>query len=394
MRQWQWLESFFRENKKSGEIKQSRFLDEMAKKLHAIFQISAIMSEHISSQLKFQKYPSAESALMCQLLVDLGTSHSTPTYGPFTYEKDDPLLPFIQQHLAGGLRGYGDYNGALTLFHSVPLAHIREKDLAEMTELVDDLCSRLKNSSKILGIHDYLVVLDRNIFDNMPPLVLPYSLWAERSNHWIDDEVFIKKSFIWPWIRMSVLKQLQDQPGASVNWGSTELDPVLRDAFGHTFLHAAILCQDNDRAMAIIENLQEPHHVHLRRHLVTQSPSYAPGLTPLACSACYASFLPAGSWGIFQAVLSLSDKYLCCARSDDGTITHEFCALGIAVRNRDLAVVNPLLGISIQQNVDIVNCCQWTMAGIPSNCMQPEVRDLVVEMLKQRMAGSKEDGYV
>lgn len=392
----QWLERFFHNyNARFGETEQNHFLKNMAKRLGALSRIQKITSQHVKSLLQSRKHSSAGRMLICQLLVDLETSLSTFTSGSGTsHNQADPLHVSDQRHLAALLYENGDFHGALTLLHRVPHAQIGGTDLKRMMKFGVDLCSRMKRLSKVLGIYDDLMVLDRNIFGNLAPLVLPYSLLAERSNYWIDDEAFIKKSFIWPWIRISVLKQLQDQPGAPVNWTPTELDPDLQDAFGHTFLHAAILCQDNDRSMAIIENFLEPRHVYLRQHLVTKSPSYAPGLTPLACSACSASFLPVAHWGVFQAVLSLSDKYLCCARPENGSITHEFCALSIAVRNHDFAAVNALLKTSTQQIVDISNCCRWTWDCNPTIWMRPDICELLAQMLKQPVAGSEEDGDV
>ena len=368
MSQFHWLENFFSDNQSLVTIDMNQFLEKISQRLCTMSRIQKQTLQHAKSLLQSPKHSSAERTLICQLLVDIETSLTTCTSEPENLYHQ-AAFPSDQRHLAALLCENGDYNGALTLSHRVPLAQISKKDLERMEQLSVDLRSRLWKISQTLGIYEDLVALD--FYEYQDPLILPYSLLAAHSNQSIDNEAFIKKSFMWPWIRDDVLEHLEDQLEAPLNWMPTNGNSFFRDAFGHTFLHAAVLSQDSDHLKAIVERMLKGE---INQHMVTKSPFYAPGLTPLACSAS-----PKVDWEAFQAVLLFSDKSICCG-SDGGTQTHGFCALVIAARNHEYAVVKALIERSTQQNVDISNCCRWAFSNIPTISIQVEIWSLLSQV--------------
>ncbi|KAH8776435.1 hypothetical protein F5883DRAFT_247627 [Diaporthe sp. PMI_573] len=368
MSQFHWLQNFFRNNQSLVTIDMNQFLEKLSQRLCAMSRIQKHTLQHAKSLLQSPKHSSAERTLICQLLVDIETSLSTVTSESQNLYHQ-AAFPSDQRHLAALLCENRDYNGALTLLHRVPLAQISKKDLERMEQLSVDLWFRLWKISQTLGIYEDLVALD--IYEFQDPLILPYSLLAAHSNQSIDNEAFIKKSFMWPWIRDVVLEHLEYQLEAPLNWKPTDLNPLFRDAFGHTVLHAAFLSQDSNHLQAIIEKMLKGG---INQHMATKSPFYAPGLTPLACSAG-----PKADWKAFQAVLLFSDKSICCG-SDGGTQTHGFCALAIAARNHEYAVVKALIERSTQQNVDISNCCRWAFSNIPTISIQHEIWSLLAQV--------------
>lgn len=360
MSQSRWLERFLSRNcENSGEIDMKQFLEKVASRMRALSWIQKHTLSRVESALQSHEYSSAERMLICQLLVDLETSFSAFTSDLETVNhQGDPVFASTQRDLAAMLYETGDYHGALTILHRIPLAQIEEKDLSMIVQLGVALCARAKILPKVLGIDDDPMILA--VFECLDVLVLPYSLLAAHSSHWIDSESFIKKSFMWPWIRRSIQEQLQEHPGAPVNWRPTRLDTQFRDAFGHSFLHAAIYSQDDDNIAAIIEKTWELGQEDVRAYLSTAWPSYAPGFTPLACSAS-----SLGDWKIFHALLSFSGKDLCC-RPRTVTASHQFCALAFAIRNHEIEVVKTLIQRSTQLGFNILYCCRWAMIRIPN----------------------------
>lgn len=331
-----------------------QFLKEAAIRLSVMSWIQKRTVYLVKSTLRSHEYASAERALICQLLVDLGTSLTTSISDFETsYHQEKSFDASYERNLADLLCETGDYNGALTLLHRIPRTHIRVQDLNKIFQLGNTLCERAKIIPKLLGAEDMPIISAS--FGRLDVLVLLYSLLAAPSGHRIDYETFIKKSFMWPWIRRSVQAQLQDQSGAPVDWQPTRFDTQFRDAFGHSILHAAIIFQD-EKLDAIIDNTLELEQEDVRAYLSTAWPSYAPGFTPLACSA---SFL-GDEYDLFLELCTFSRRYLCCG-SGAGTTGHKFCALHCALRNQEDDVAEALVQRSIEQKVDISDCCWWAM---------------------------------
>ncbi|KAJ0109899.1 hypothetical protein J7T55_004449 [Diaporthe amygdali] len=341
-------------------------------------RIRRVTLDHLKSLLESRQHPSAERILICQLLVDLETSFSTFTSdSENVHRQHDSSFATHQRDLAALLCETGDENGALTLLRRIPRAQIEKEDLERIMQLGTALCSRMTGILKILGIGDDSSTLDVSL----DVLVLPYSLLAAHSRKWIDNEGFIKKSFIWPWIRRSIRAQLRDHPGAPVDWSPSRLDTQFRDVFGHSLLHAAIYSQDNDHIEAIIKDLNlGPEDV--RAYLSTRWPFYAPGFTPLACCASFSL-----NWGLFNALLPFSNKSLCCG-SINVASRHEFCALAIALRKRDNEIVGALFQRAFQERVDISNCCHWAMGSVPNISL--EASEHLLFMIRQSMADAEE----
>lgn len=358
MSQSQWLDKPLRNNRTFVEPGKRDFLEGIKSRIYALSRMQKLTSNYVKSQLESHRYSSAERSLICQLLVDLETSFSAFTSDIGTkYRQGNSVFAAHQRDLAALLCESGDYDGALSLLHRIPLVQIVEKDLNEILRLGVALVSRMRVIPKTLGIDDDPVILD--ILESLDVLILPYSFLIIHSCQWINNDAFIKKSFMWPWIRRSIQGQLRDRPGKEVDWRPTRLDTQLRDAFGHTFLHAAIYSQDNEHILAIIKGL-ELGQEDARACLSTAWPSHAPGFTPLACSAS-----SLGDREIFHTLLSFSRKNLCC-ESSTGTTSHEFCALAFAIRNHGTDVVKSLVQRSTQQMCDISNCCKWAMTWIPN----------------------------
>lgn len=375
----EWLREFFRKESCSEISPKKGILRKATNRLHAMCRIRKVALDHLKSLLESYKHPSAERVLICQLLIDLETSFDTFASDSETaYHQQNQLFAAHQRDLAALLCKTGDSNGALSLLHRIPLSQLGEKDLDRIMQLGAALCSRMKAVPKILGIGDDPIILDVSL----DVLVLPYSLLAVHSRQWIDNEGFIKKSFMWPWIRRSIQSQMRDNPGEPVDWSPTRLDTRFRDAFGHSFLHAAIYSQYNDYITDIVKEFDFDQE-DVRAYLSTACPSYAQGFAPLACSASSLT-----DWEIFRAFLSFSGKDLCCGSS--GIVPgHTFCALAFAIHNRDNAVVKALVQRSIQQKVNISECCKWAFRFIPD--IPPEIRDYLVETLQQSMASGEED---
>lgn len=217
------------------------------------------------------------------MLVDVGTSLST-SFADFEtpYQQEKSFDAYSELILADLLCETGDHNGALALLHRFPRTHIREMDLKRVFQLGVALCERVKTIPKLLGAEDMPMI--SAAFGPLDVLVLPYSLLATPSSHRIDYETFMKKSFMWPWIRRNVQAQLQDQPGEPVYLHPTVLDTQFGDAFGHSILHAAIISQ-YEQIDAVIDDISGCAQEDVRADLSTAWASYAQGLTPLACSA-------------------------------------------------------------------------------------------------------------
>lgn len=377
MSQWRWLETSF-DGYKFGEIDKKQLLEESASRLTWIQKRTLHL---VISTLRSHEHSPAERMLICQLLVDLQTSFRTSTADSGTlYHEEKSSDASYERNLSDLLCESGDYNGALTLLHRIPRTLLRVQDLNRIVQLGVALCARAKNIPKILGAEDISMI--SAAFERLDVLVLPYSLLDAHFSHRIDDGIFIKKSFMWPWIRKSVQAQLQDQPGALVDWQPTRLDTQFRDAFGHSVLHAAIYSQDYDNIIAIIKDALK-HGQDVTAYLSTAWPSYAPGLTPLACSASSLGVL-----GLFSTLLTFSGKVLCCG-SGAGTTGHEFCALAGALRNQGKPAVKALVHVSTEQKVDISDCCWWAMTHIPD--IRPDIGYTLLEAIQQPSIRAVED---
>ncbi|KAI7779376.1 hypothetical protein LA080_000953 [Diaporthe eres] len=381
--QSRWLERlFFRNYANSGEIDMKHFLEKLASRMRALSWIQKHTLSRVKSALQSPKYSSAERMLICQVLVELETSFSTSISDLETVNhRQNPAFATTQRNLAALLCRTGDYQGALTILHRIPLSQIEGNDLKRIVQFGLALCARAKTLPKVLGIGDDPMI--SAVFECLDVLVLPYSLLAANSSHWIDSGDFIKKSFTWPWIRRSIQAQLQDQPGAQVNWRPARLDTQFRDTFGHSILHAAIYSQDDGIITAVIENSLELGREDVRVYLGTACPSYAPGFTPLACSAS-----SLGDWEIFHILLAFSGKDVCCG-SRTGTAGHRFCVLAFAVRNHEIEVVKTLIQRSSQQRFNISDCCQWAMSWIPN--IPRNIWDRLEEAGRQHEASGDED---
>lgn len=361
MSQSRWLQRKLGQNRGNlAWVDMQPFSKKATDRLHAMSWIQKRILHHVRSTLNSKGHSSAERILICQLLVDLETSFSTSiSDSEALYHQGNTFDASYGRNLADLLCASGDFNGALSLLHRIPLAYIREQDLIRMTQLGVTLCSRMMMIPKILGIDDDLMILD--VFANLDVLILPHSLLAVYCRQWFNDGDFIKQSFMWPWIRRSIQARLKEQPGASgapVDRRPTRLDPQFRDVFGHSFLHAAIFCQDIEYSRAIIQKCLEFDQEDVRASLSTAWPSYALGLTPLALSA--SSFAGRET---FHTLLSFSGKAICCG-SQSGAVSHNFCALACAIRNQDNAFVEALFQISSQQKVNITECCEWAMNSV------------------------------
>lgn len=364
MSQSRWLEIAFRSH--SLEIDMKQFSEKVAIRRRSMSWIQKRTLHLVKSTLDSHNHSSVESMLICQLLVDLQTCFSTVTPDSETLhlqENDwNAFDASYERNLADLLCETGDYNGALALLHRIPLTHIRKQDLNKMRLLGIELCSEmmLVTFPKILGTDDDPMILD--VFEHLDALVLPYSLLAVHSSEWIENEDFIKKSFLWPWIRRSIQVQLKDQPGAPLDWQPTTLDRRFRDAFGHSFLHAANYSQGTYDVMAIINKTLELGQEEVRARLSTACPTYAPGFTPLACLTSSLGGLdvfPLKDCNIIGAL------FVCCG-SGTGRTGHQFCALAFAIRDNEVRVAEAWLRILTQQVFDIAHCCLWARGNIPN----------------------------
>lgn len=380
--QSRWLERFFYRNYENSEIDMKQFLEKIASRLRALSCIQKRTFSRVKSTLQSHKHSSAERMLICQVLVELETSFNTSISDLETVNhRQNFAFATTQRNLAALLCRTGDYHGALTILHRIPLSQIEEKDLKRIVQLGVALCARAKTLPVVLGLGDDPMI--SAVFECLDVLVLPYSLLAAHSSHWIDNEDFIKKSFTWPWIRRSIQAQQQDQPGAPVDWRPTRLDTQFRDAFGHSILHAAIYSQDDDSIPEVIEKSSELGREDVRMYLSTIWPSYAPGFTPLACSAS-----SLGDWEIFHALLSFSGTEVCCGLGT-GTAGHQFCAVAFAIRNHEIEVVKTLIRRSTQQNFHISDCCKWAMSWIPN--IPHDIWNCLEQVGRQHCASDDED---
>lgn len=393
-----WLENSFRD-KGSVEIDRQQFLDKFNKRLRAVSWIQKLTLEHTRTMLESQagKHSTAERMLISQLLVDLKTSFSTSTSGieASRFEKefgsgDD------QRNLAALLSQTGDYNGALTLLHSIPSHRIRQPDLSRIVEIGTLLCARTKKIPEVLGTDDDPMY--SAVFECMDVLVLPYNLMAHSLHNRTGFENFIKHSFTWPWIRRRIQAVLKDQPEGPLDYSATTLDFQFRDCFGHSLLHAAVISLGIVHSLEVIRKNFESDQENAIAQVSTAWPSYAPGLTPLACcinfSADKGSLNVLGSSdarSIYDILLQSSGRDLCCGLSI-GTARHEFCALAFAIRCRDPIVAKTLVQGSTQQGVDISECCLWVLNWVPD--IPLDIRDLLMAhlVIPRSATVSNEDG--
>lgn len=302
------------------------FLEKLASRMRALSWIQKHTLSRVKSALQSPKYSSAERMLICQALVELETSFSTSISDLETVNhRQNPAFATTQRNLAALLCRTGDYQGALTILHRIPLSQIEGNDLKRIVQFGVALCARAKTLPKVL----------------------------------------------------------QDQPGAQVDWRPARLDTQFRDTFGHSILHAAIYSQDDGIITAVIENSLELGREDVRVYLGTACPSYAPGFTPLACSAS-----SLGDWEIFHILLAFSGKDVCCG-SRTGTAGHRFCVLAFAVRNHEIEVVKTLIQRSSQQRFNILDCCQWAMSWIPN--IPRNIWDRLEEAGRQHEASDDED---
>lgn len=375
MRQSQWLKGYFHRYD-NIVIKKKEYLEKFSHRLRAMCHIQKLTSQHVESLLKMHKHSPVERGLMCQLLVDVERSLSNLNSTlESLHNQDDPDFASNQQQLAALLYKTGDHNGALALLHRIPFTQIDENSLRRMIQLGADLNSRMSENLYRYpsGIGDALMILD--FFQDLGPLVLPYSTLATNSNSAEAKEAFIKKSFLWPWIRRRVRLDLErnDPVGKSVDWKPTYLSSQLTDPFGHTYLHAAFLSQDVDHLTAIVDTVGQEG---LEKDIAAQSPSYASGLTPLACSAT-----SLGNFNAFQRILEFSDGNI-CRGSGSGILSHAFCALSIAARCQNHPIVEALILRSAQMNVDISECCRWTTSYLYFPQIPADIWGLLVQAQK------------
>lgn len=173
MSQSQWLDKPLRNNKIFAEIDKKPFLEGIKSRLHALSRVQKLTLNHLKSQLESDKYSSAERSLICQLLVDLETSFSAFTSDIGTkYRQGNSVFAARERDLAAFLCESGDYNGALTLLHRIPLAQIGKTDLNRIMQLGVALCSRMRMIPKVLGIDDDPIILD--VLESLDVLILPY----------------------------------------------------------------------------------------------------------------------------------------------------------------------------------------------------------------------------
>lgn len=380
-----WLEKSFRD-KCSVEIDTKQFLDRTNKRVLAVSRIQKLTLEHTRTMLESQagKHSTAERMLICQLLVDLEKSFSTSTSGmAATHFEQESEFADDQRNLATLLCQTGDYNDALTLLHRIPRHQIGKQDLSRIVDIGTLLCARTKTIPEVLGTDDDPMY--SAVFECMDLLVLPYNLLVEHPGHETGFEDFIKDSFMWPWERKSIRDQLKNKAEAPVDFSAMRLDSQFRDGFGHSFLHAVFFFQNNHDPLEIIKESLGSGQENAISQLCTTSPSYAPGLTPLAWSVIFlAGWDPidlSGSmscWRIFHALVSFSGRNLCC-ESSTSTTGHKFCPLAAASRCWDTEVVKVLVQRSTQQRVDITECCLWVMNWTPD--IPLEIRGLLMAHL-------------
>lgn len=382
MSQISWLQKSLRRGRVSVGIDVDQLHDSMSNRSPAIMRIEKLTTDHVKSLLESQvnKRSSAERMLICQLLVDLQTSFNTYCLGSGAlYPQGNPYDGSYERNLASVLCQAGDYNGALALLHRISYQQIRQQDLSRIVQLGTALCARMKLIPEALGIGDDPMV--SAVFECMDVLVLPYNLLAEYPSHGTGTDEFIKNSFMWPWIRRSIRAQLKDQPEAPIDWSATRLDFQFRDCFGHSFLHAAVFSQDDFDSWGIIRTSLADGQENAMARLKTTWPSYAQGFTPLASSVSSLAVresLDKDNWESFDTLLSFSNRDLCCG-SNIGLAQHKFCALAFAIRCEETEVVENLVRRSVQQGVDISDCCHWVMNWIP--VVPLDIRNLLMAHL-------------
>lgn len=348
--------------------------------MEALSKIRNITLDHLKSRLESDLCHQMEHILVYQLLVDVETSCSTFTTGAETvYSKNNPEFAAHQRALAEVLYQKGDDNGSLTLLHRIPLLQIGKIDWTRILEISQALRSRTKMIPMMMGMGDDPLIME--IFESMDTLAFPYSLLAIHKSQWINDDCFIRESFMWPWRRYRLKEELTDDSRESFSVFSTALPVYVRDIFGHSFLHALIYFQNGNLVRRFAKPLQSEGK--MRSYLSTACPSYAEGFTPLACAAS-----SLGNLDVFDHMVSISDQNLCTG-SLTGTTGHAFCALTFAICNRNPAAVKTLLETATQREVDISDCCRWGKDNTSNKSL--EIRTLLAEALQQPVSDSEED---
>lgn len=376
-----WLDKILRQDEGFLHVDVKQLHGSLDSIFRAVLRIERLTKDHVKLLLESQadKHSSAERMLICQLLVDLERSLSSDSVRDMAAADQEQKYPSgdDQRNLAALLCETGDHNGALSLLYKIPRHDLGIQDLRSIVKIGTVLCARMKLIPEALGIGDDPMV--SAVFEQMDVLVLRHHLLVDYPNQGTDPDAFIRKSFMWPWIRRSLWAQLKDQSGAPMDWSATRLDLQFRDFFGHSFLHAAVLSQDYYNYWEFIKTSLDSGQESAMAQLQTTWPCYAQGFTPLASSVSpLAARGSVDTWELFKALLSFSNVDL-CRGSSNGTARHEFCALACAVRCRDTAVVEALVQRSARQGVDISDCCLWVMNWVPGIWIG--IRDLLVSHL-------------
>lgn len=378
-----WLDKTLRQDEGFLHVDVKQLHGSLDNIFRAVLRIQRLTKDHVKSLLESQadKHSSAERMLICQLLVDLERSLSSDSVRDMAAADQEQKNPSgdDQRNFAALLCETGDHNGALSLLYKIPRRDLGMQDLRSIVKIGTVLCARMKLIPEALGIGDDPMV--SAVFEQMDVLVLPHLLLADYPNQGTGPDAFIRKSFMWPWIRRSLWAQLKDQSGAPMDWSATRLDLQFRDFFGHSFLHAAIFSQyyHDSYSWEFIKTSLDSGQENAMAQLQTTWPSYAQGFTPLASSVSpLAARGSMDTWELFKVLLSSSNVDL-CRGSSIGTACHEFCALACAVRCRDTAVVEALVQRSTRQGNDISDCCLWVLNWVPG--IWVGTRDLLVSHL-------------
>lgn len=323
----------------------------------AMKQVQKVTLYRLESLLGTQKHRSAERFLICQLLDDLEASLSNEP----CKKLDTGILAekFFcvrsESDRAALLCEAGNFDGILAALNRTPPADrcIWKQHLDTIIRLGVELYSRMNSIPKALGIGDDPEIME--IFEGSNILVLPYNLIAVTWGRRVDETWFVDKSFEWPCIRRSIQTQLTSCPEGTVELDPSTRDTELRDVFGHSLLHVAMLF-DNNRVVPILNQLRRSKQ-EVRACLSATSPSYGLGFTPLACYLYVCHDL---DQGLFQSFISFSDRNICCV-SLFSTSDHSLCVLNLAVRKNDNTALAMLVLGAIRESEDILGCCTWAI---------------------------------
>jgi hypothetical protein len=360
IKQARWVEETFAGI--DGFQKREDYPPEIRVRHEEMTQIRELTSDRLKMLLEAHKHHGARSMLICQLLIDLESSFSRDPQAISNSDSgtlsDQQLSIHSLRHLAASLCEAADYDRILSLLHRTPPGRmwIWEKHLIEIVGLGVNLFLKVDETSKLLGAAGEKVF--NALFSGSDVPFLPYILFAVHCNQSIENPDFVKRSFLWPWIRRGLQIDLRLLPDIKfLGWKPREDQHIeCRDVFGHTLLHVTLLTNSYESLPAIIE-LLEARQDQQRYHLASKSPSYGRGFTPLAC--CVFS---KADYNSFLRLVKLSIDFTCSAWYD-GASDHSFCAINLALRDRSYKRANVIVSEGKRHHA----CCAWAISRFPKS---------------------------